>query len=167
MYGTTTTKTRSASSTCTTTRVEAVLDLFLGDVAAFIARGMVTSDRAKGWFRDLSDVLVLEAVERFQLKLALPDGTERALDYEVSDDGRIGATEGAGGFASHWIPADAKVTLVIRWRTGAAKLEEARRLLNSRGWGPTSMLDASSAAERTYSKDGYGVYRRTVGTWPV
>lgn len=167
MYPATATKTRSATSTCTKSRVEAILDLFLGDVAAFISRGMVSVDRAQGWLRDLSDVLMLEAVERFQLKLTLADGGEKALDYEVSDDGRIGATDGSGGFASHWIPAGSKVTLVIRWRKGAARLEEARKLLRDRGWGPATMLDASSAAERTYSKDGYGVLRRTVGNWPV
>lgn len=161
------TKTRSATSTCTKSRVEAILDLFLGDVAAFIARGMVSPERASGWIRDLVDVLVLEAVERFQIKVTLPDGRQLALDYEVSDDGRVGASDSCGGFASHWIPADSTVNIVVRWRTTAPRYEEARKLLRDRGWGPSTMLDASSAVERTYSKDGYGVHRRTVGQWNV
>lgn len=166
MYGTAT-KTRSATSTCTKSRVEAILDLFLGDVAAFVARGFLRQQSAVEWYRDLADVLLLEAVQRFQIKVTLPDGSERALDYEVSDDGRIGASDGSGGFPTHWVPSGSKLSLVLSWRTGAPKLAEARELLRARGWGVGTMLEASSAVERTYSKDGYGVYRRIVGDWPV
>ena len=161
------TKTRSASSTCTASRVEAVLDELLGDLVGLIARDLLTRERAVEWLGDLQDVLVLEAVERFQIKIKLPSGEELALDYEVSDDGSIGEGESCGGFSSHWIPADAQVTLVVRWRTDAPRYEEARRLLRSRGWGPATMLDAAGTVERSFARDGYGVHRRTVGEWQV
>ena len=163
MYSTTTTRSRSATSTCTTSRVDAVLDVFLGDVAGFISHGLMTRERASDWLRDLVDVLDLEAVERFQVKITVPGGKVAALDYEVSDDGSISGADGCGGFSSHWIPANSGVALVIRWRTQAPKLAAARALLQARGWGAGSMLDASGAADRTYSKSGYGLYRRTIG----
>lgn len=164
MYATAS-KTRSATSTCTATRVDAVLDLFLGDVAAFIARGLVSRERATDWLRDLVDVLLLEAVERFQIKVTLPSGAQIGLDYTVSDDGSIAGSDGCGGFSTHWIPANASLTLVIRWRTSAPKYEEARALLRARGWGPATILDASGASDRTFAKDGYGLHRRTIGEW--
>jgi len=167
MYSGTSTATRSATTTCTASRVEAVLDLFLGDVVAFIARGLVTQDRAVGWLRDLRDILLLEAVERFQLKLTLPDGSERALDYEVSDDGRIGSSDGCGGFSSYWIPANSSIRLIVQWRADAPNYAEAHRLLQSRGWGPAKMLGGSSTSDRTLSNDGYGLRRRTIGDWEV
>lgn len=165
MYPSTTSRTRSSSSTCTAARVSAILDLFLGDLAAFLARGLMTRDSAVGWLRDLTDILVLEAVQRFQVKITFPSGNQIALDYEVFDDGRISTSDGCGGFSSHWIPAGSTVSLVVRWRAGAPKLEEARRLLHERGWGTGTMLDATGAAERTFSKEGYGVNRRIVGEW--
>src|SRR5262245_35862941 len=119
MYTSTSTVTRAATSTCTASRVETVLDFVLGDLVAFIARGVLTQERAVDWLRDLRDILMLEAVQRFQIKVTLPDGRQLAKDYEVSDDGSIGAHDGCGGFSSHWIPANASVNLVVRWRPDA------------------------------------------------
>ncbi len=165
MYAATTTKTRSATSTCTKSRVETVLAVFLGDVTGFICRDLLTRERALSWKQDLTDVLQLEAVERFQVKLTLPDGTQRALDYQISDNGQISEADECGGISAHWIPAGTTLALTVRWRTGAPKLEEARRILRERGWGTGSLLEATGSPDRTYSKDGYGLYRRTVGDW--
>ena len=167
MYPTSATRTRSATSTCTASRVEAVLDIFLGDVVGLIARGLVSRDRAIDWLRDLTDVLVLEAVERFQVKITLAGGQEIALDYEVSDDGQIRGGADCGGFACHWIPTNAAVRLVIRWRTDAPRYAAARELLRERGWGAATMLDASGSPERAFAKDGYGFHRRLLGEWQV
>lgn len=160
------TLTRSSTSTCTKSRVDAVLTIALGDIAAFVAKGLLSREQAVGWINDLTDVALLEAVERFQVKLRLPDGTFYGLDYQVSDDGSIASKGTAGGFSVHWIPAGTSVTLVVKWRDRAPKLEEARRLLRGRGWGPASILEAKGEPDRGYAKDGYGVYRRTVGEWP-
>lgn len=161
----TSTYTRSSTSTCTSSRVEAVLDLFCGDLVAFIARDLLTETRAKGWLRDLRDVLVLEAVEHFQVKITFPNGTKRGLDYQVSDDGRIRATDASGGFSAAFIPVGSKLRLSIGWRARAPKLERARRLLRGRGWGPSSspMLDVSGPPDRAFSDGGYGVHRRFAG----
>mgnify|MGYP001340760884 CR=1 FL=1 len=168
MYTTASARSRSSTSTCTASRVEAVLARFLGDAAGFIARGLVSSDRAATWFRDLRDVLILEAVERFQIGITLPDGRKSALDYEVSDDGSVAQNDGCGGFATHWIPEGARVTLVILWRTHAKRYEEARKLLQDRGWGRGSMLEASSTTfERAFSQGGYSLKRRVIGEWPA
>lgn len=164
-YTSTATQTRSSTNTCTASRVEAILDLVLGDVVAFIHRGLMTRDRALTWLSDLTDVLLLEALERFQIKLTLPDGREIGLDYEISDDGRISITDGCGGFSSYWIPDKTKVGLVVRWRTQAPNYEKARKLLVERGWGPGTMIEASGEPDRSYAKDGYGVYRRSIGAW--
>jgi hypothetical protein len=167
MYAATKTRTRTAtsSSTCTKSRVETVLDLFCGDLAAFIARGLMTREVAVGWLRDLSDVLVFEAVERFQVKVTLPSGGKLALDYEVSDDGRIRNSDASGGFSSTSIPAGSSFAVVVRWRANAPRFEAARKLLRDRGWGAGSMLDAEGTPDRAYSEDGYGVYRRMIGNW--
>ncbi len=158
-------KTRTQTSTCTRSRVEAVLDIFLGDLVAFISRGLISRDRAAEWLRDLQDILVMEAVERFQVKVDFPGGGVSGLDYEVADDGRIQSSDPCGGFSLASFPDDVRLTLVVRWRTGAPRYEEARRLLRERGWGPATMLDAEGGPDRAYAEGGYGVYRRTIGEW--
>ena len=167
MYAVTKTQIRTATSTttCTKSRVEAVLDLFCGDLCAFIARGLMDRERATGWLRDLTDVLVLEAVERFQIKITLPNGYELGLDYEVSDDGRLRGSNASGGFSTVSIPTGSSLALVVRWRANAPHLDAARRLLHERGWGPGSVLDATGSPDRAYAEGGYGVYRRIVGGW--
>lgn len=159
------TQTRSSTSTCTKSRVDVILDLFCGDLVAFIARELMTRERAINWLRDLTDVLILEAVDHFQVKVTFPAGTEIGLDYEVSDDGRIKATDASGGFSTSFIPPGSLLSLVIRWRANAPRLEAAQRLLHDRGWGPAMMLGVSGAPERAYSEGGYGVYRRFAGDW--
>lgn len=166
MYGSAT-MTRSATSTCTASRVDAVLDVFFGDAIALCCRDFLSKDRLKKWGSDLVAVLLLEAVERFQIKLTLPSGEKLALDYTVSDDGSAVGADGCGGFSVHWLPAGTQVSLVISWRANAPKLAQAQKVLNDRGWGPATMLDATGATERTYSKDGYALQRRMVGSWQV
>lgn len=158
-------KTRTQTSTCTQSRVDAVLDVFCGDLAAFIARELISRDRAVDWLRDLSAVLVMEALERFQVKVTFPGGRVIGLDYEVADDGRIQSSDECGGFSLASFPEGVTLTLVVRWRTGAPRFEEARRFLRERGWGPASMLEAEGAPDRAYAEGGYGVYRRTIGEW--
>jgi hypothetical protein len=167
MYAVTKTRTHTATSTstCTKSRVEAVLDLFCGDLCAFIARDLMSRDRATHWLRDLTDVLVLEAVERFQVKITTPSGHERALDYEVSDDGQIRGSSASGGFSTVSIPSGSSLALVVRWRADAPHVEAARRLLRERGWGPGTVLDATGSPDRAYAEGGYGVYRRMIGGW--
>lgn len=167
MYPQTATKTRSTSGTCTAARVEAALAPFLGDLVSFLASGLLSRERMADWYRDLFDVLALEAIARFQIKVLLPNGIERALDYEVSDDGRISGGDLCGGFSTQWIPPTARVSLVLRYRLDAPKLAEAQVLLKRRGWGDGKMLDVTGSPDRSYSKDGYGFYRRTVGEWPA
>src|ERR1051326_6982382 len=108
-------RTTTSTSTCTKSRVEAVLDLFCGDLCGFIARGLMDRDRAIDWLRDLSGVLILEAVERFQVKITTPNGRELALDYEVSDDGRLKNSDASGGFSTTSIPTVSGFSLVVRW----------------------------------------------------
>lgn len=147
--------------------MDAVLDFFLGDAVALCCRGFLSKERLLDWARDLVDVLLLEAVERFQVKLTPPGGGQLALDYEVSDDGSVTGNDGCGGFSAQWLPAGTKVNLVLRWRANAPKLAEARKLLDERGWGSATMLEATGSPDRTYSKDGYGLHRRIVGNWQV
>ena len=159
------TRTRSTTSSCTRSRVKAVLDLFLGDAVALHCRGLISKERLHGWVRDLIDVLVLEAVERFQIKLTFPTGRQIAIDYEVSDDGTILGDDSCGGFSVHWLPAGTAVSLVLRWRENAPGTERARQLLRARGWGAGSMMSASGNPDHVYSLDGYGFKRRMVGEW--
>lgn len=158
-------KSASLSSTCTRSRVQEVLVNVLGDAIALQCRGLISKERLDRWDRDLTDVLLLEAVEKFQIKVTLPDGQERGIDYAVFDDGRISTSDSCGGFSVAGLPADASVSLLVRWREGAPKREEARRLLNARGWGTGSMLEAAGPSDRAYSKEGYGVNRRLIGDW--
>lgn len=167
MYASSTTQTRTAStsSTCTKSRVETVLDMFCGDLCAFIARGFLSRDNAVEWLRDLGDVLVLEVVDRFQVKITFPRGGQIALDYEVSDDGKLRGSDPSGGISTTSIPDGSDVSVVVSWRKNAPRLAAARKLLQDRGWGPGSILAATGAVDRAFAEGGYGVYRRTVGAW--
>ena len=126
------TQTRSATTTTTTTRVDTVLSFFTADLVGFIANDLLKKEVAIEWLRDLKDVLVLEAVERFQVKATFPSGKAIGLDYEVSDDGSIKNTDASGGFSTMGIPAGSKLGLVVRWRSTAPGLEKARELLRAR-----------------------------------
>ena len=167
MYTATKTLTRTAtiSSTYTKSRVEAVLDLLCGDLTGFIARGLMSREEAVDWLRDLSDVLDFEAVERFQVQVTTPDGRRLALDYEISDDGRIRSSDSSGGFSTTSIPNGSSLAVVVRWRSNAPRIDAAQKLLRERGWGVGSVLDVTGTADRVYSDGGYGVYRRKIGDW--
>lgn len=156
-------RTRGITTTSTAARVKAVLDLFGADVVGFVVQGLMSKERMVDWLGDLHAVLVLDAVERFQVKIAYPDGRLSALDYEVSDDGSIGNSDESGGFSTSSLPVGSTASLLVRWRVNAPRLEEAREVLRARGWGVGTMLEATGPAERAYADGGYGVYRRTVG----
>lgn len=161
----TTTMTRSATSTCTKSRVDAVLDLFCGDLVAFICEGLLRQETSERWLRDISDVLCLEALDRFQLKITPPGGQAIALDYRISDDGRIKGSATSGGFSTGFIPKGSTVSIVVRWRTSAPKLAEARKLLSERGWGTGTLITTTGDPERAYADGGYGLERRFAGDW--
>lgn len=161
----TATQTISSTSAFTKSRVEAVLSLVLGDVASFISRELMTRERAIAWLRDLTDVLELEAVKRFQVKVTFPDARQIGLDYEVVDDGRIKASDESGGFSAFFIPAGSSVALIIDLRENAPRKAEALQLLQNRGWGPGMLLEASGSPDRAYADGGYAVVRRLAGNW--
>lgn len=161
----TTTMTRSSTSTCTKSRIEAVLDLFCGDLVAFICRGILAKERSSRWLKDISDVLALEAVERFQVKVTFPSSEQVALDYQVADDGRVKQSGTSGGFSTAFIPDGSTISLHVNWRAKAPKFEQARKLLRDRGWGTGSLLVTTGAPERAYGDGGYGIERRFVGDW--
>ena len=159
------TQTYSSTGAFTKSRVETVLGLVLGDVASFISRDLITRERAIAWLRDLTDVLELEAVKRFQVKVTFPDGRQIGLDYEVVDDGSIKSSDESGGFSAFFIPAGSRVALIIDWRENAPRKAEAERLLQNRGWGPGTLLEASGSPDRAYADGGYAVVRRLAGNW--
>jgi len=126
----------------------------------------MTREIAVGWLRDLSDVLRLRGSRTVPGQGSrLPSGGKLALDYEVSDDGRIRNSDASGGFSTTSIPAGSSLAVVVRWRANAPRIEAARKLLRDRGWSIGSMLDAAGTPDRAYSEGGYGVYRRMVGDW--
>lgn len=160
------TATRSSTSTCTNSRVDTVLDLVCGDLVAFIAQELMTKTTAVDWLKDLTAVLRLEAVERFQVKLKFPNGNEVALDYVVVDDGSIKNSDESGGFSTTFIPKGTVPSLVLRWRKNAPKLAEAQELLRERGWVTGgALLDVTGSPDRAYADGGYGFRRSYAGSW--
>lgn len=110
MYASTATATRAASTTCTASRVDAVLDLFLGDVAAFIVRGMLS--RAYEGEESLVETL-FGVVKRMSNFVEVRRNTVRIPNPVHPSE----------NFADRWQGDERKAQAFLHWLSAAQKLQ--------------------------------------------
>ena len=158
--------TATRTNTFTDARLRAVMPEVGGDFYALAGAGIVTLDVAARWTEELTFVLQHQAAHGFQLQLTIPNGNRIALDYRVSSDGSVRESGTAGGVNYYALPAGTYATLFVDLDFNSQNIATVRAYTRERGWGTGSAVEGEVVRDRVYSKEGYGVIRGKVGTWP-
>jgi hypothetical protein len=158
--------TATRTSTFTDARLRAVMPEVGADFLAVAGAQIITFATAQQWAEELAYILLHEAAHGFQIQLTCPDGLRIALDYRVSSDGSIRESGTAGGVDYYALPAGTYATLFVNLNEQARAIGAVRSYLQQRGWGNGSAVQGDVVRDRAYSKDGYGVIRSKIGTWP-
>lgn len=158
--------TATRTNTFTDARLRAVMPEVGGDFYALAGAGIVTFDVAARWTEELTFVLQHQAARGFQLQLTYPNGNRVALDYRVSSDGSVRESSTAGGINYYGLPAGTYATLFVELDFNSRNIATVQAYTRERGWGTGSAVEGEVVRDRVYSKEGYGVIRGKVGTWP-
>ncbi len=165
----TATSTRTTTQTSTLTKVVYVTRKVKADLLAILdTYGYFSESYAQDVIHDVRVFLDEEVVDRVKFVWTRPGGSYvlEELDYQVTS-GDVGlADDRAGGikYRDDLGGADfrVRVTYNSRWRSIGAQGQAAIRADLSLQWGPAGTLDYSGGrwvADRTYSRDGYGLSR--------
>lgn len=154
----------SYSSSWSEARARAVMDKVLDDLLGMALRGLVTKAQAVKWTEELLYALDCQAAEAFEFKFQLPCGKEKAIRFQVSDDGSLTNDSESGGIDYYDLPEGTATNLVLKPRADARKLDTLLDYLSRRGWGTNGvMLTGSGILDKAYSKQGFGLVRTKVG----
>lgn len=161
------TSTASRTNTFTDARLRAIMPEVGADFYAMASAGIITIAVAQNWAEELTFILQHQAAHGFQVQLTYPNGQRVALVYRVSSDGSIRESGTAGGIDYYALPTGTWAFLFVDINFAAAKIATVQTYIRQRGW----VLDAQPVQgdvvrDRAYSKDGYGVIRGKIGTWP-
>lgn len=160
------TLTSTLTDTYTDARLRAVMAEVGADFYAPCAAGFITAETARRWTEDLTFVLRHRGAKRFQLQCTLPNGYRQALHYEVSSDGSVRESSGAGGIDFFALPQGTCVGLYVEIDYQSPNIGVVNSYTQQRGWGTNGQaVQGETVRDRAYSKDGYGVVRSKVGQW--
>jgi len=160
------TATRTQTGTYSDARLRAVMAEVGADFYAPCAAGFITAEMARSWTEEISYILQLRGARRFQLQCTQPNGYKLALQYDVSSDGSLRETSGAGGIDFFSLPLGTKVGLCVELDEQSPNIAAVRAYTASRGWGTNGQnVQGDATRDRAYSKDGYGVVRSKIGQW--
>ena len=154
----TSTITRTTTITATEARVRSVLRQVRVDLMA-ASQHSLCADRLEKWIDDLCYMLQSNALQSFEIRIALGSQVLRAWRYEVTDDGHVlGSGGNGGGIDTYGLPPGTTTTLVINKRQSLSP--QVTREIEQRGWTVSvQSLDGTLVRERVYERDGYGVIR--------
>jgi hypothetical protein len=160
------TATRTQTDTYTDARLRAVMAEVGADFYAPCAAGFITAETARTWTEELTFILRHRGARRFQLQCTLPNGYKQALHYEVSSDGSVQESSGAGGIDFFALPQGTHVGLVVTLDEQSPNIGIVRAYTQQRGWGTNGQaVQGDQQRDRAYSKDGYGIVRSKIGQW--
>lgn len=158
----TATATATATSTMTEARVRAVMRKVGANFRAFVTAGLISEAQANKWTADLTYLQLVEALDYFEVQCA---GKSYGLRYTVAADGSILQDAKSGGLDVYGIPKNASIGLYAHLRDDVPS--SVRDELRKRGWGFNgSSLDGDASEQRSFSREGYGITRSKIGTWP-
>jgi len=161
------TSTASRTDSFTEARLRAVMPEIGADFYSMACAGLISLARAQRWTDELTFILQNQAAHGFQIQLTYPNGQQIALDYRVSSDGSIRESSTAGGIDYYLLPAGTRPFLFVDFNYSATKASVVQTYLRERGWGfDAHAVQGDVVRDRAYSKDGYGVIRGKIGTWP-
>lgn len=156
------TATVSKTNTMTEARVRAVMQKVAANLNAFVVQGILTSERAQKWIADLTYLQVEGQLEFFEIQL---DGRTFGLRYTISADGSLQQDSASGGLDVYGLVAGTKIGLYAHLKSPRPPYVQTE--LERRGWHFNGkQLEAPESEQRAFSKDGYGVVRSKIGTWP-
>jgi Bacterial HORMA domain family 1 len=158
--------TRSQTNTFTEARLRAVMPEIGADFTNMAGAGIIPFTAAQRWTEELAFVLQKQAARGFQVQLNCPGRAPIALDYRVSSDGTVRESGKAGGIDYYLLPEGTTATLFVDLDENSRNILEVRLYTCQRGWGVGSAVAGEAVRDRAYSKDGYGVIRGRIGTWP-
>lgn len=160
------TLTASRTNTYTDGRLRAVMPEVGADFYSLAATGIISFAMADRWTEELTFILQHQAAHRFQLQLTYPNGYKIALDYRVSSDGSIRESSTAGGIDYYGLPPGTSAFLFVDLNFQARAIATVRLYLQQRNWGIGSLVEGEGVRDRAFSKEGYGLIRGKVGSWP-
>jgi hypothetical protein len=146
----------------TEARVRTVMQNVTANFSAFVVAGHIDRERAVEWIFDLTYLQVKECLDFFEVQL---NGRSYGLRYTISSDGSVQQNSSSGGLDVYGLPAGTTVQLYAHLRDGTPQriLDELAR----RGWGFNGRkMEAPEYERRAFSRDGYGITRAKLGTWP-
>lgn len=158
--------TAARTSTFTEARVRYVMAKVLEDLMMVAVCQYASLEQVKTWCEDVTEVLLFEAAELFQIKFNRPDGEPAAINYRISDDGSISEDRSSGGVNYFVHPSGTKASIVLRLRAGAKKRQAALDYLEQHGWTFNgTVLEDDGVSDGAYSSAGYGLTRNKIGKW--
>lgn len=169
-----TTQTRTATQTSTLSRVLYVTRKVQADLFALVETyRQVTEEYAKNLIHDLRILLDEEAIDQIRFVWTVP-GTNMvigAYSYKVIASGVGLADDRSGGIGYNAALQQAefkvRVDYTARWNNMSATERASVTKDFALPWGPGGILNYSRGrfeADRTYSKDGYGLGRERFAT---
>jgi hypothetical protein len=157
---------RSASTTMTAARVRNVMIEVGADFTTMAVAGLVEYDQCMRWCTDLTALLEMEAVKRFQIQLKCVGQSPVALEYTISSDGTLQSSDNAGGVDFFALPMGTKAGLFVTRTDEALRSQAVLGYLRQHNWGfGGEAVTGSGTQDRIYSADGYGVVRNKIGAW--
>lgn len=159
----TSTLTASSTDAYTEARARYVMGKAYDDFLALMSRGFanVTKDVLDNWREDLLYFMDKRALDWFQVQFVFPDGTQKALMYEVKPNGMFLADNASGGINFWQFPRETRVSLLVH-RNQNSRAETDAYILR-KGWGTGSEIKGNSGGQITFSKDNYGLTRKMIG----
>jgi hypothetical protein len=162
----TTTFSASRTNTFTDARLRAVMPEVGTDFYALAGASVISFETAVRWTEELTFILLQQAARGFQIQLTYPSGHKIALDYRVSSDGSVRESSTGGGIDYYLLPAGTSAILFVDLDESARAIQAVRTYIRERAWGTGNAVEGDPVRDRAYSKDGYGVIRSKIGTWP-
>ncbi len=166
----TATSTRTASATSTVTKIVYVTRKVQADFLAILETyGYFSEDYAQQLIQDMRVFLDEEVIDHVRFVWTRPSSTYviEELNYTVVAGGVELSDDHSGGIRYQATLAKAlfhvRVTYNTRWEEMSEREKSAIREDLILNWGPAGQLDYSGGkwtADRTYSRDGYGLVRQ-------
>jgi hypothetical protein len=159
--------TRTNTNTYTDARLWAVMPEVGADFYALASASIIPLETAKKWTEELTVILQHQGAHGFQIQLKCAGRLPIALDYRVSSDGSVSQSGIAGGIDYNALPTGTYATLFVDLNFQAPKIATVQAYIQQRGWGTDGQaVQGEAVRDRVYSREGYGVIRGRIGTWP-
>jgi len=150
--------TYSYSDSYTEARARAVTDKVYEDLITISMKGLISLERANKIREDLLYFQKKKALDYFQFQFYdSKNKVVKALHYKVETGGTIYRNDESGGIDYYDFKDVKSMGFLVQIFNDANKIKEV--LEYTKDWGKGETFEGTSSAQRTYSKDNYGITR--------